>query len=389
MRLQAPAVSFKLSASVGTPRFSKLSEVDDPYMPSGVPLPVNLLQSLQADPALKGIEPRLSALRLSRAMPPGRPAEFKSYALKAVSRRAFRAIPALGAKVRYNKPIDSSSRPLLIASLDIEVPSFVQYDVQLEAVDMQLPNGEVENLVKGQVVKLPMKCRSRDNIIFLYRLSPGAGFVDGASNGRTLAISIDATVLVSDICRPRIAMRWSTGVDFSTALNPSFGAPGQSMQRSNRPASLPGPSINPLNVNASVVARDVHVSHAEEVSPHRRTSSLGDIGITVTFTEVGKVYVGVPFQWEVFVVNRSTKPQKLAIIVIPKRRKGDGKKQVSRPSSSSSHGGKKNTVADAVIDENYLYTVQKTGAMEDAQLVCLTTDIRIGYGSNRHDSSNN
>ena len=353
------------------------NDVDDPYLQSGVPLPVNLLQSLRDDPALEGVEPQLSALRLSKSMPSTSSPLVQPHPLRAISRKAFRAIPALSGRVRYNKSASLSSRPTLVASLDIDIPSFMQYSVDLRAVMLKLPSGEAEDLSKGQIMKLPVQCRSRDNIIFLYRLSPRAGYVDGATT-KTLDISISATVLVSDICRPEIEMRWKTGVDFSTALNPSYGAPGQSMQRNNRPASLPPPSSNPLAANAPVVVRDAQADLSDSLSP-RQKSSTSDSGITATFTGAGNIYVGEPFKWRLFVVNRSSKPRKLAVLVIPKRKKGVIMKHISRPPSSSNHASKKEVIAEAVIDDNYLYAMQRAGAMENERLVCLTTDLRIGY----------
>ena len=351
-------------------------------MPNGVSLPANLLQSLKDDPALNGIEPRLSALRLSRTVPVLRPPKSQVCPLKVVPRRAFRAIPALSARVRYSKSINLSSKPALIASLDIEIPSFIQYTVEIKSIKLRLPNGEAEDVTSRNGLKLPIKCRSRDNVIFLYRLLAGVSLTDGviaASNAKMLEISISAAVLVSDNCLPRIEMRWSTGVDFSTALNPNFGAPGQSMQRGNRPTSLP--SVNPLNSNALLATRDEKRALDSEVAPEQAMSSLSDLGLTVTITDIGKVYVGEPFRWEVLIVNRSTRPQKLAIVVTPKRKKEDIKRHVSRHSGSLSHDGKKDTVSGAIVDENYLYAMQKMDALEDAYLVCLTTDIRIGYVS--------
>ncbi|MCJ1483711.1 hypothetical protein MMC06_003879 [Schaereria dolodes] len=348
-------------------------------MPNGVSLPANLLQSLKDDPALNGIEPRLSALRLSRTVPVLRPPKSQVCPLKVVPRRAFRAIPALSARVRYSKSINLSSKPALIASLDIEIPSFIQYTVEIKSIKLRLPNGEAEDVTSRNGLKLPIKCRSRDNVIFLYRLLAGVSLTDGviaASNAKMLEISISAAVLVSDNCLPRIEMRWSTGVDFSTALNPNFGAPGQSMQRGNRPTSLP--SVNPLNSNALLATRDEKRALDSEVAPEQAMSSLSDLGLTVTITDIGKVYVGEPFRWEVLIVNRSTRPQKLAIVVTPKRKKEDIKRHVSRHSGSLSHDGKKDTVSGAIVDENYLHAMQKMDALEDAYLVCLTTDIRIG-----------
>jgi len=158
-------------------------------------------------------------------------------------------------------------------------------------------------------------------------------------------------------------MRWRNNVDFSTALNPSYGKPSQSMQRSNRPASLPGSA------------------KASTESARGSAGALAEMGITLTFSAVSDVRVGEPFSWDIFLVNRSAKTRKLVITVLPKRTPQAAKKGSSRPPSSTSasnSGTKETEVANPVTDENTLYTSFKTHSTEHAELVCLTTDIKIG-----------
>jgi hypothetical protein len=80
-------------------------------------------------------------------------------------------------------------------------------------------------------------------------------------------------------------------------------------------------------------------------------------------------------------VNRSDKVRKLAILVIPKRK--PTALHTSHTSSSSASGLKnptapKDLLAPAVVDENIVYARQKSAKIETADLVCLTTDIRLG-----------
>jgi hypothetical protein len=86
------------------------------------------------------------------------------------------------------------------------------------------------------------------------------------------------------------------------------------------------------------------------------------------------------FHWDVFIVNRSDKTRKLAVLIIPKRKR-DLDRHKSHPSTSSAGGhrsGTKDQLASAVVDENVVYAKQKNAKLEAAELVCLTTDIRIG-----------
>lgn len=245
---------------------------------------------------------------------------------------------------------------------------------------MRLGEGSAENLGKGHAPSLPMTCGPRDNPTFLFRLTPYDSPAEGArysSNSKSLDISIDATVDASVACQPRIEMRWKTGVDFSTALNPNFGAPNQSMQRRKRPANI---AMNQAVSSEYAAPRPGPVSSDGETFRGERAASLNDLGISITFTAPDTIYVGEPFSWDVFVVNRSSKARKLALVAIPKRRRGDIKAHLSRPSTSSTGSRKDIRMADAVTDESLLFAMQRNASKEAVQLVGLNNDIIIGYG---------
>ncbi|MCJ1385036.1 hypothetical protein MMC17_008154 [Xylographa soralifera] len=381
IRLQSPAIIFKISASLQPQVTSNSPQKYDPYLPSGIPFPINLLQPLQDDPALKGAAPQLSAARLFRNIATSPTIPLETLPLRTVSKKAIRAIPAISARMKYHRSSDTVSTLSIIASLDIEIPFFANANVDLQSVNVQLNEGEAEGLVGNHILKLPVKCRPRDNIGFLYKLTPPDTIYDEASSAlsaKALEVSIDGEVLVSDICHPRIHMRWRTNVDFSTALNPNFGKPGRSMQRNHRPASLPAPAANTFK--AIIPAEPGSDSAKSLIEGSGRTSTtINDIGITATFTATEEVYVGEPFTWDIFIVNRSTKSRRLAVVVVPRLKRMEGRKAGSRPSSSSSNSGSKTgPIADAVVDENLLHAVMKTQSTEGAQLICLTTEIKVG-----------
>ena len=382
LRLQIPAILFKLSASLRPKQDELVAELSDPFLPSGVPLPANLLQPLQDDHALKGMEPRLSALRLSRAPPSIRARRPETLPLKVTSRRAVRAVSAVSARVRYHKSKVSAQDPVVTASLDMEIPAVVDAVTEIKSVDLNFREGKIEMVAKDHVFKLPMTCRPRDNIVFLYHLTLGPTFTDRmltVSNSKALEISIDATVHISETCHPRIEMRWRTNVDFLTSLNPDFRRPGQSMQRSSRPANLP------TAVGSTSTLQNTNSGTETSLEPHRHIQDLAPPQgnpITVTFTALGDVYVGEPFRWDVFIVNHSGKSKQLSVIAIPKRTRRYSKTMSLGPTSTNLKVDvQKPQIADAVLDENALYTMKKKGSAEPAQLVCLTTDIKIGYVS--------
>ena len=353
------------------------SEANDPFLPSGKPFAANLLRPLQDDPALKGTEPRLSALRFSRIPPSTRPRRSETIPLKVASRRAVRAVSGISARVRYHRSRASSRNSAVTASLDVEIPSFTLHAVSLESINLQFLDGRVEMIAGDHVLKLPLNCRPHDNIVFLYHLIPNLGSLDqyqSTSPSRSLEVSIDATVLVSSTCRPRIEMRWKATIDFSTTLNPDFGRPGQSIQRDNRPTSLPALRVAPTD------SLSTYKNSSDSQSNRQSRTPVLPIGITVTFTTIDDIYVGEPFRWDIFVVNRSSKARTLALVAIPKR---NAATQIpTRPVSSvpkTEVPNQADKVADAVLDENVLYTMQRGLGKEGVGLVCLSPEVRIGY----------
>lgn len=379
--MQDPVILFKPSAMIQSAQSSRAAGIDDQYLPSCVPTSLNLLESLQDDPALRGIEPRLSALRVSRVIYTAQHIKPQSRPLTRIAQRSFPAMPALSARIHYNRSNVNSNKPIVIASLDIETAPFLESDISLEKVRTRMTEGSAEDLAMDQTITLPMRCQPRDAAVFLYRLTPFDSFADQptvTSDARTLDIVINATVLVSATCRPHIEMRWKTAVDFSTPLNPSYGSPGQSLQRNNRPASLPVSSSNDSKLVASAPAQAANLPNTAEANGHEPPPRT-DFGITVTFTGPTEVYVGKPFRWDIFVVNRSSHPRQLALMVISKRRRADTRnKHLSKGSLSSAGGSRDRTIADAVVDENFLCAMQKDAIMDTAQLVNLSTDARIG-----------
>lgn len=353
---------------------------NDRYLPDGVPASLNLLDSLKDDPLLHGTGPRLSALRLSGIGSTNQDISSGDQKLKVLPQLAFRAIPALTARVRYSKSGAHTSKPTVFASLDIETAPFFDNDIVITAIKMTLSGGLAVNLSSG-ALDFPIPCRPKDNPIFLFHLIPNEGPHDSPNTSRTsktLDIAVEANVVVSETCRPRIEMHWKTGVDFSVALNPSYGASGQSLQRKQRPASLP---VTPATGSKGEIPPPAHEADYAGIVPapeRQLKTSMSDLGVTMTFTAPGDVRVGEPFCWDVFVVNRSNKSRRLAITVILKRRRGDFRGHLSRPSSSSMGGRKEAGTADHVLDENLLYAMQRNVGKEPPQIVSLSTDVKIG-----------
>lgn len=386
IRLQSPMVEFKVSGTL-SPGQEQLDQLQDPYLPSGVPASVNLLEPLSHDPNLKGFEPKLTASRLSRVQPWDRGADVSNRILRAAKPVRYPAVPAISSRVHYTRSKNLAGKASLIASLDLETSPFSNEDIELKQVSLTLSEGLSEDLVSPHRPDVPWICRPKDIAVYLFRLTLDSSLPDGlsATAAQMVEITIEATVMASDTCRPKVHMHWKTGVDFSGALNPTFGAPGQSMQRGRRPTSLPvtpGPSSKKT---VPVSAREDE--EGQPLSPggprsRPRATSVSDLGVAITFTAPRSVQVGQPFSWKTLVVNGSGRPRRLAMTAIPRRRR-DWKGHAPKSSAASIGGiySKEGDIAEAVVDENVLYAMQHstTAASESqSQVLCLSTDVRIG-----------
>ena len=380
IRLHSPTVFFRLSATLKSDKEGTCEKFKDPVLPSGVPRSINLLESLKGDPALNGVEPRLAGSRLHGIIPKTHDGYISDGNLRVGTQMAFRGLPAISSRVRYSKSNGRAGRSSIIASLDVETGAFLDEDIAITHVNMQMSEGSVEDMGKALAPLLPLACRPKDNPTFLFRLTPSEPVPDASqSSAKTVLITVHATVLVSETCRPSIEMRWKTGVDFSTALNPLYGAPGQSMQRQNRPSSLQTTLSTADGNGLPASAREREASSESGSNEQRqRAGSITDFGVSISFTAPKSVRVGEPFSWDVLVLNRSSRLRQLALVVIPRRRKGLFGTHSSKSSSSSVRGRKDGDFANAVIDENILYAMQRSTGHEATQVISLSTDMRIG-----------
>ncbi|KAL8863080.1 MAG: hypothetical protein Q9178_000453 [Gyalolechia marmorata] len=379
VRMQHPMISFKASGTLREPVSAVSTDPGDRLLSSGVPASINVLEPLSGDRELQGINPRLTVLRLDRISTTATLAATE-YSIRSRPHKPFPALPAISARVRYSKFNASSVRPATIASLDIETSPFQDEEIQLTDVNMQLSDGSAQDLCAGHAINLPMTCQPRDNVVFLFRLlvSNDQGHESRSKSlPRTLHIWINARVLCSGQCRPNIQMRWKTTVDFSSALNPSYGGPSQAMQRSNRPTSLP---LTPGSENKGASLQDPGIGRDSDDRLPQRATVIPGYGVTMTLTGPRDVYVGQPFTWDVFLVNRSDKARSLAILVIPRGKARDHKTQMPRTSGSSTVAGQRRGIdrAETITDENRLYSMQKSNCHDPISIVCLSTDVRIG-----------
>ena len=378
LRLHSPIIVFKPTAILHPNNDEVIGSLTDPLMASGVPASVNLLDPLKSDPAVEGTKPNFSAARLSRIDPPASSLGNVDHIIRTKPPKLFRVLPAISSRFRCARASGRVRKPCVIASLDIEAAPFSFEKVKLTDIKMELSDGTSEDLSKSLKPMLPLECCPQDNAVFLFRLMPHEiASSNLQTSAMTVLITVHAIILVSPSCRPKIQMRWRTGVDFSTAVNPVFGAPGQSMQRQRRPDSLSRAQSNSSVQKIPMSSREID-SSAEQHNTHNDTALTSDYGLSVTFTGPQKITIGQAFSWQVSILNRSNKPRQLALVLIPTRRKVVT--GINPPKVSSSTAMVRNDVeiAEAVVDSDTILRSQSDANNEVSHVTGLSTDIETG-----------
>ncbi|OAL30929.1 hypothetical protein AYO20_08514 [Fonsecaea nubica] len=383
-RLPQPAIILIPSATITAPQRDETDKNDDlaPFRP----LEANVLEPMRFLPGWRQNPPYLAASRLERVLPMTATHKHRVH-LQHVPSRRHRAVPATMSRIRYQKVNTFTTAPTTVALLDIDIIPFVRVDATIEHIDLSLKNGRTESLMPGF---LPMHARSGDCVTFLYRLyqnsdpdrHPGFGFAN--PNIDVLSIMLRLAMQVNEQCHPVLVMNWTTNVDFTPALNPSFGPPSQPIQRPNRPTSLP------VHPDSGAVASAPTLSTS--LQPTFATDSRS--GLSISFTApMTPVQVGEPFTWKVLVMNNSTKTAKIAIIPLPRVQRQTtqtqlfAKRHAPKSSTASFHPrerrhtrcGEDIDIAQAIVDENVVYAMHHAQPVPpETDLMALTAELRIG-----------
>lgn len=254
----------------------------------------------------------------------------------------------------------------LMASLDLEVAQYTTYSIRIKKISLTLQGGEVKPLAGED--DTTTKYKPGDQLSCMYKVKPDLA-LDGTpvlgSKGHVLTLNVDAEVFVSKDCQPSVSIEWRTPVDFVNEQSTNL------IKAAHRLSSL---SLQ----NGKVTSPDALPAHDTQSQQDGQTPNA--INVTLTVSGPATVQVGKMFYWDVFIVNRSEKARKLAVLVISKRKRDyeRHKSHGSASSNSGTGGDKKELLASAVVDENVVYAKQKSARVEAAELVCLTTDIRLG-----------
>ncbi|KAJ9602097.1 hypothetical protein H2200_013457 [Cladophialophora chaetospira] len=383
-RVPQPSIILIPSAVVNAPQ--EVENEDSGDLKPFQPLEANVLEPMRFIPGLKGNPPYLAASRLERVLPVTTTHKQRIH-LQHVPSRRHKAVPATMSRIRYQKVNTLSPTPSNVALLDMDIIPFVQIKATIQYIDLSLKNGRSESLMPGF---LPMQCRSGDCLTFLYKLHqhqdsnlPG-GIGLANPNIDVLSIAITLDIHLSDKCHPVLFMDWTAHVDFTQALNPSFGPPSQPIQRQNRPTSLP---VNNLNAEPPAVT-----PIATSLQPTFDVNARS--GLSISFTAAARpVTVGEAFTWKVLIVNHSSKTAKIAIIPLPRvqrlvtQAQSFAKRHAPKSSTASFHpserrhtkNGDDDDIAQAIVDENVVYAMHHSNSVPpETDLMALTAELRIG-----------
>ncbi|KAI0141844.1 TRAPP trafficking subunit Trs65-domain-containing protein [Xylariaceae sp. FL1272] len=391
MRLQSPRVAFIANAGLGPAHGPAPNRADSEYMPSGVASSFNLLDSFGNDLALGGAKPRLSAVRVSRVAPITQHANQRARPIKTLSGPSLRVYPAVHSRVRFTHPNTAPPTAAVIAMLEIDFTPFFDCEIIINEISLRIAEAKVENLTSECGLALPLSCVAHDHITFMYRISPMETDILSRNVLRDLDIKISATALISQQTTPRLQMAWTATVDFTIPVNPGYGSTMQPIQRAHRPSQLSIGGESATSLTAPSVARPDALPSLEASAVPIETAAP-ELGITITLTPPPSsqmIFMGDEFSWGVFVNNQpsnmSSAPRKLALVVLPRRRRNE--LRVTRPPSISrlseiiekhSKFSPDQNVGDAILDDNVVHAMQRSSIVDNAELVCLSADVRIG-----------
>jgi hypothetical protein len=381
MRLHSPSVVFTASAGVkpDAPELESLSG----YMQAGLPSSLNLLESFSSDPALNGVKPKLSALRVARVAPVTRHQDVAQH-IRALPQLRLRIFPVIHTRIRFSRPNTAPVSSSVVAVLEVDFTSHFEVEAILDKIELSVPDSTIQSLNDVAAMQPPLACVAHDHITFLYHITPNPQESSLQPLTRDLHISISATVqLEPEQCTPRLDMTWTASVDLAAPVNPGFGpTPGTgSIQRHHRPSQLSISGGQAVTLLKPPALTRPDALPALEAATKRTDAAIPDLGITLSFTApTHPVRLGETFSWSVYIVNRvgdknTNHSRKLALVAVPKRHRSDNK---VRPVSSTSKRRGEKEIADAVLDENVLNIMQKNSAVGSTDIVCLSADTRVG-----------
>lgn len=361
-KFHKPLIHFTASALLSaTAKSITPPNLDSEYLPSGVPEAENLLGNLiQNTKTAQHTELSLPASRLIKVAPRASSTNGDIRPLR-TSSKLIPILPILIVRVG-STAATRMSEP--VASLDLELTRYVSCSVELRGVTLKASRLRAECLTESLQSSLVLYPGDRSSL--MYKLLENGEHGTSAQSDQALEVDITAIVQLTDSCKPRLRSQWRGSVD------PFFNHGSKNLRRPISTTFLPSrESIDsrPMSKHLSMTGRPL--------------SMFGhDLGVTFSFTGPQNVKNGETFYLDIFVVNRSMRRKRLAIVAIPHSSKSTPASRYGpRPFSSSTDvpTWHRSGTAEAVADSKSLFNLQTNRQHHVAEVVSLNADVRIGY----------
>lgn len=363
-RLQRPAIYFTANLLIGsktTTKSSKHATSHHEYLAPYEPLPANVLEPLNFDPAFRGKKVYLSEDRITKVSPKGARTTLSEQVVKPLrgaSKRAFPTMPALFTRMTYSTVPGGT-----IASLHIETSQVIagMFDVRNIRVNTQ-ERVETSNTIDtaggsntssantGVVIRnlvdvtFPMQMQAGDETVMLYHLEPKKAAADPV----TLSVAIQATAILEQGSQIDLDINWHSQSD---ALR-STPEPARKWSR-------------PMSASLSHQARlstQSTLAHASSDGAVKHGDANG--GITFHFEASPTTQQEHEMALRIKCINKSNRSRRFAALAL-----GHQTPQLTRPAQPAADN------ADIVAG---VPKVPLLGRQKAADVFCDTPDVRIG-----------
>ena len=358
-RLQRPAIYFTANLNLSSNAAPKTAKLEKDYLAPYEPLPANVLEPLNFDPAFRGKQIYLPEDRITKFAPraPKRDEGVKS--VRGASKRAFPTMPALFTRIRYSTVPDGT-----IASLHIETSRVIAGVFEIQPVSMTVGESSAEIGSKqttavaytyGDCViesmtndtSWPMRMRAGDESILLFKLISKAK----APKPTTLSVAIRATAALESGSHIDLDINWQSQAMLQQAiLETAYRWSGLLSAFLNDHVHLPTQNGPGPGASKDVVEKD--------------KPATVDGGVTFFFSAPPTARQNEEFQLKIKCINESGQSRRFA--VAPVRPK---KPHVSKPSKPTVSN------ADSLAGTFQVPPVER---QKRPDVFCDTPDIRIG-----------
>lgn len=208
VRLHRPAIYFTANLTIANENTRGLQGAHPEYLKSFEPLPANVLEPLQFDPALKHTGLSLPESRITKVAPRAPRLHDAVKPIRGATRRAFPAVLALFTKIRYSSLPDA-----VVASLHLETSRIIAGVVTISRVAVEVSHAKVEHLT---AFNLPLATQGGDETVVVYKIYRDTRHTAPINNTQSLSVTVTAKALLDQGSTIDFELNWQAQVNLST-----------------------------------------------------------------------------------------------------------------------------------------------------------------------------